>query len=156
MEIKDLAALQTVTGENMGTRKSTGAFTIAWVIGIALVLIVIAIFWNARMSKDERLADNLFRTGTELASVKAFQQATTESVRYQGVRLDGLSKVVSSNAATLGSLVASFDDLVVVRAKPYCGDGPSCGNSGIPRYQKTSTYQECDSKLIFNDTCGQA
>ena len=155
---------QFLTYEALKNNNENGCYKqghiIAWVIGIALALIVIAIFWQGnKRSMDranERLTDYALRSNERLGLLEGNQVVIGDIVRTNSSNINGLTKVTSANSVEVDALGNIVDKLAVITANTGGCGGNGGDRFGIPRYRKTNTYQICDSRLVENDACGQA
>lgn len=155
-----------------GSKGRTAGYTIAWVIGVALVLLIIAAIWNrtcaTQMARGAEaclvqnrlglLEGNQASIGKVLDRLVEDNTAIGRLATGLSVGLDQNTKCVEKEIDRLGFQVNKLDNAVYVPRFAHheggCGNGRS---GGRPEFEQRSTYRQLgDSEVIVRNDCGRA
>lgn len=156
-----------------GSRNRTAGYTIAWVIGIALLLLIVAAIWNrtcatqmARGAEACLVQNRLGLLEGNQASIGKVLDVIVPDVTAIGrlatglsVGLDGYVKCTDKDFNRVYGDINKLDNAVFTSrcvGNPYGFDG-ACGRGGRPEFEQRSTYRQTgDSEVIVRNDCGRA
>jgi len=127
--------------------RNTGTYTLAWVIGIVIVLAIIAFFWRSN-------CDNRANLNREIG----YMQGELRSLAPILVRIDG---TLNNNEAGLIGVTTRFNDFEKFYMNGHYeggyGHGHGCGHKhngcGERRFNQLNTYTLDTQQVTVSDTC---
>ena len=139
--------------------------TLAWVIGIAVAFVVIALFWNG-MRKEQVLANNraidaAVNVNARVGILEGNQAAVGQILNNTTANVSQLLQEAAANATNVAAQGRILAEATETRARGFYPYGCGCGNNGLasainPRFRQVNEYQQCNSRLYEENTCGNA
>ncbi len=144
--------------------------TIAWVIGIVLAFVVLAIVWSTmHRTQAEANRDAIsFAANTQerVGILEGNQVAVGTILNTTTQNVSSLLQTAAANATNVAAQGKVLDEAIEVRARgsyPTYGVGVAggCGANAIasavnPKFRQVNEYAQCNSRLFEESTCGNA
>ncbi len=137
---------------------------IAWVIGIVLAFVVLAIVWSTmHRTQSEANRDAIaFAANTQerVGILEGNQAAVGTILTNTTTNVSKLLQTAASNATSVAAQGRILDEAIEVRARgyyPYAGGcGGALASAVNPKFRQVNEYQQCNSRLFEEQTCGNA